>query len=69
MNLLIKNIKKLNKVSEVKYDSDECEIIEIYNLIYNEEDKSYSLNIIEKKITKSGGMNRPKSKLDKFLKT
>ena len=69
MNLLIKNIKKLNKVSEVKYDSDKCEIIEIYNLIYNEEDKSYSLNIIEKKNTKSGNMNRPKSKLDKFLKS
>jgi len=67
MNLLIKNIKKLNKVSEVKYDSNKCEIIEIHNLVYNEEDKSYSLNIIEK--NKAGSMNRPKSKLDKFLRT
>ena len=66
-NLLIKNIKKLNKVSEVNYNSDNCEIIEIHNLIFNEEDKSYSLNIIEKKTVKPAGINRSKSKLDKFL--
>jgi len=67
-NLLIKNIKKLNKVSEVKYDLDKCEIIEIYNLIFNEEDKSYTLNIIEKKTIKSGNNKRSKSRLDKFMK-
>jgi len=67
-NLLIKNIKKLNKISEVKYDSENCKIIEIHNLIFNEEeDKSYSLNIIEKVHAKSVGTNRSKSKLDKFL--
>tara|TARA_Y100000389_G_C17452800_1_gene516007 strand:- start:2270 stop:2725 length:456 start_codon:yes stop_codon:yes gene_type:complete len=50
INLLVKNIKKLNKSSEVEYNQDECKIIKIHNLIFNEEKKSYSLNIIEKKI-------------------
>ena len=49
LNLLVKNIKKLNKSSEVEYNQDECKIIKIQNLIFNEENKSYSLNIIEKK--------------------
>ena len=39
-NLLIKNIKKLNKSSEVNYNNEICEIIKINNLIYNEVDKS-----------------------------
>ena len=66
INLLIKNIKKLNKASEVNYDNETCEIIKINNLIYNEEDKSYSLNIVEK--TKTATPNRSKSRLDKFFK-
>ena len=66
-NLLINNIKKLNKASEVQYDQDQCKIIKIHNLIFNENDKSYSLNIIEKK-PKSNNSNKSKSRLDKFIK-
>jgi len=66
-NLLINNIKKLNKVSEVQYDQNECKIIKIHNLIFNENNKSYSLNIIEKK-PKSNNSNKSKSRLDKFIK-
>jgi hypothetical protein len=67
INLLVKNIKKLNKSSEVEYNQDECKIIKIHNLIFNEEKKSYSLNIIEKK-NKSSNTNKSKSRLDKFIK-
>ena len=67
INLLVKNIKKLNKSSEVEYNQDECKIIKIHNLIFNEENKSYSLNIIEKK-NKSSNINKSKSRLDKFIK-
>ena len=67
INLLVKNIKKLNKSSEVEYNQDECKIIKIHNLIFNEENKSYSLNIIEKK-NKSSNTNKYKSRLDKFIK-
>lgn len=67
INLLVKNIKKLNKSSEVEYNQDECKIIKINNLIFNEENKSYSLNIIEKK-NKSSNTNKSKSRLDKFIK-
>ena len=66
-NLLINNIKKLNKASEVQYDQDECKITKINNLIFNENNKSYSLNIIEKK-PKSNNSNKSKSRLDKFIK-
>ena len=67
-NLLINNNKKLNKVSEVNYDTDKCEIIKINNLIYNEEDdKSYYLNIVEVK-SKSSSIKKSKSKLNKFIK-
>jgi hypothetical protein len=66
-NLLINNIKKLNKASEVQYNQDECKIYNINNLIFNEYDKSYSLNIIEKK-PKSSNSNKSKSRLDKFIK-
>ena len=66
-NLLITNIKKLNKVSDVSYDQDSCDIIKINNLIFNPEDKSYTLNIIEKK-TKASSQNKYKSRLDKFIK-
>jgi len=67
INLLVKNIKKLNKLSEVEYNQDECKITKIHNLIFNEENKSYSLNIIEKK-NKSSNTNKSKSRLDKFIK-
>ena len=66
-NLLVKNIKKLNKSSEVEYNQEECKIITIHNLIYNDSDKSYLLNIIEKK-PKSSNSNKSKSRLDKFIK-
>ena len=66
-NLLINNIKKLNKASEVQYDQDECKITKINNLIFNENNKSYSLNIIDKK-PKSNNSNKSKSRLDKFIK-
>lgn len=66
-NLLINNIKKLNKASEVQYDQDECKITKINNLIFNENNNSYSLNIIEKK-PKSNNSNKSKSRLDKFIK-
>jgi len=66
-NLLIKNIKKLNKISDVIYDIDNCKIIKINNLIFNPDDKSYTLNIIEKK-SKISSQNKSKSRLDKFIK-
>jgi len=66
-NLLMNNIKKLNKASEVQYDQEECKITKIHNLIFDENDKSYSLNIIEKK-PKSNNSNKSKSRLDKFIK-
>ena len=65
-NLLVKNIKKLNKASEVSYNQDECKITTIHNLKYNELDKSYSLNIIEKK-PKSSTSNKSKSRLLKLI--
>ena len=66
-NLLVKILKKLNKASEVSHNQDECKITTIHNLKYNESDKSYSLNIIEKK-PKSSNSNKSKSRLDKFIK-
>jgi len=66
-NLLIKNMKKLNKASEVEYSQDECKIIKIHNLIFDINDKSYSLNIVEKK-PKSNISNKSKSRLNKFIK-
>ena len=66
-NLLIKNMKKLNKASEVEYSQDECKIIKIHNLIFVINDKSYSLNIVEKK-PKSNISNKSKSRLNKFIK-
>ena len=66
-NLLIKNMKKLNKASEVEYSQDECKIIKIHNLIFDINDKSYSLIIVEKK-PKSNISNKSKSRLNKFIK-
>ena len=65
-NLLVKNIKKLNRASEVNYDQTECKIIKINNLLYNEKDKSYSLKINTNK--PKSNSNKSKSKLDKFIK-
>ena len=66
-NLLIKNMKKLNKASDVEYNQDECKIVKIQNLIFDINDNSYSLNIIEKK-PKSNISNKSKSRLNKFIK-
>ena len=66
-NLLIKNMKKLNKASDVEYNQDECKIVKIHNLIFDINDNSYSLNIIEKK-PKSNISNKSKSRLNKFIK-
>jgi hypothetical protein len=66
-NLLIKNMKKLNKASDVEYNQDECKIVKIHNLIFDINDNSYSLNIIEKK-PKSNISNKSKSRLSKFIK-
>ena len=66
-NLLIKNMKKLNKASDVEYNQDECKIVKIHNLIFDINDNSYSLNIIEKK-SKSNISNKSKSRLNKFIK-
>ena len=67
LNLLLTNIKKLNKASEVEYNQDECKIKKVNNLIFDINDKSYSLNIIEKK-PKSNISNKSKSRLSKFIK-
>ena len=66
-NLLMENMKKLNKVSDVEYNQDECKIVKIHNLIFDINDNSYSLNIIEKK-PKSNISNKSKSRLNKFIK-
>jgi len=65
-NLLVKNIKKLNKSAEVNYDQDNCQIIKINNLLYNEADKSYSLKINDSK--PKSNTSKSRSKLDKFMK-
>ena len=66
-NLLIKNMKNLTKVSDVDYNKNECKIIKINNLLFNDSDKTYSLNIVEKK-SKSNVSNKSKSRLNKFIK-
>ena len=66
INLLLKSTKKLNKASEVEYNQDECKIMKINNLIFDINDKSYSLNIVEKK-TKSN-ISKSKTRLSKFIK-
>ena len=65
-NLLIKNIKKINKNSDVDYDSENGVLNKIHILIYDEEFKSYSLNFQKKK---SKSVTKSKSNLDKFIKS
>lgn len=49
--LLLTNLEngKINKLSEIKYDTNKGEISEIKNLIYCEETKKYSFKIKESK--------------------
>ena len=65
-NLLIKNIKKINKISDVDYNSEEGVLNAIHILKFNEDTKSFTLNFAQKK---SKSATKSKSNLDKFMKT
>jgi len=65
-NLLIKNIKKINKNSDVDYNSEEGVLNKIHILAYDEVNKSFSLNFTQKK---SKSATKSKSNLDKFMKS
>jgi hypothetical protein len=65
-NLLIKNMKKINKNSDVDYDSDNGVLNNIHILKYDELNKSYLLEFSKKK---SKSVTKSKSNLDKFIKS
>ena len=67
MKLLINacNKGKLNKISEVEYDKESCEIINIKVLIFNSDLKTFSLKITE---NKSKSKNSSKSNIERLLK-
>ena len=65
-NLLIKNIKKINKNSDDDYNSEEGVLNKIHILSYDEVNKSFSLNFTQKK---SKSATKSKSNLDKFMKS
>ena len=54
----------LNKVNDVEYSEETYEIINIKNLIYDEDKKSYSFNL-PKKVVKP--IAKSKSKIDRHL--
>ena len=59
------NKGKLNKISEVEYDKDNCEITNIKILIFNPDLKSFSLKLSE---NKSKSKNSSKSNIERLLK-
>ena len=65
-NLLIKNIKKINKNSDVDYNSEEGILNKIHILNYDIVSKSFTLNFTQKK---SKSATKSKSNLDKFIKS
>ena len=65
-NLLIKNIKKINKNSDVDYNSEEGILNKIHILNYDIISKSFTLNFTQKK---SKSASKSKSNLDKFIKS
>ncbi len=65
-NLLIKNIKKINKNSDVDYNSEEGVLNKIHILLYDISNKSFTLNFTQKK---SKSATKSKSNLDKFMKS
>jgi len=65
-NLLIKNIKKINKNSDVDYNSEEGVLNNIHILSYDISTKSFTLNFTQKK---SKSSTKSKSNLDKFMKS
>ena len=65
-NLLIKNMKKINKNSDVDYNSDNGVLNNIHILKYDELNKSYLLEFSKKK---SKSVTKSKSNLDKFIKS
>jgi hypothetical protein len=65
-NLLIKNIKKINKNNDVEYNSEDGVLNKIHILTFNEDTKSFTLNFAQKK---SKSATKSKSNLDKFMKS
>ena len=65
-NLLIKNIKKINKNNDVDYNSEDGVLNKIHILTFNEDTKSFTLNFTQKK---SKSATKSKSNLDKFMKS
>lgn len=59
------NKGKLNKISEVEYDKDNCEITNIKILIFNSDLKTFSLKFSE---NKSKSKNSSKSNIERLLK-
>jgi len=67
LNKLLKNAcnkNKLNKISEVIYDKDNCVITHIKSLIFND-NRVFSLNINE---TKAKTKNNSKTNIERLLK-
>ena len=54
----------LNKVNDVEYSEETCEIVSIKNLIYDENKESYSFNL-PKKVVKPTA--KSKSKIDRHF--
>ena len=59
------NKGKLNKISEVEYDKDNCKITNIKILFFNSDLKSFSLKFSE---NKSKSKNSSKSNIERLLK-
>jgi hypothetical protein len=57
---------KLNKNTDVNYNVEECTIISIKNLTFNEETKKYNYKEPEVKAKKTNG-SKSKSNVDRFL--
>jgi len=68
LNKLLKNAcnkNKLNKISEVIYDNENCVITHIKSLIFNNDNRIFSLNINE---TKAKTKNNSKTNIERLLK-
>ena len=59
------SLAKLNKISEVEYDKDNCEITNIKILNFNSDLKTFSLKFSE---NKSKTKNSSKSNIERLLK-
>jgi hypothetical protein len=54
----------LNKVNDIEYSIDKCEIVSIHRLSYDKEKKSYNYNMPKKTVKPS---TKSKSKVDRHF--